>query len=116
LERHGILIFPKLFRVQNLLGKAANKRGWTFVPALSTSSRGRRIVPDGTVRDEFLLPRIWWEDQFQLKVETGSASALVTGRIELGITGYEPTSRSVSGEHFPTSRRVYNVHITEVSH
>lgn len=46
---------------QNLLDKAARKRGWTLVPELSTSSGGRRIVPDGTVRDEFRLPRGWWE-------------------------------------------------------
>ncbi|MGA8593828.1 MAG: hypothetical protein WB676_03715, partial [Bryobacteraceae bacterium] len=46
---------------QNLLDKAAKRRGWTLVPELSTSSGGRRIVPDGTVRDEFRLPRGWWE-------------------------------------------------------
>ncbi len=46
---------------QNLLDKAAKKRGWTLVPELSTSSSGRRIVPDGTIQDEFRLPRGWWE-------------------------------------------------------
>jgi len=46
---------------QTLLDKAAKRRGWTLVPELSTSSGGRRIVPDGTVRDEFRLPRGWWE-------------------------------------------------------
>jgi len=46
---------------QNLLDKAAKKRGWTLVPELSTYSGGKRVVPDGTVRDEFLLARGWWE-------------------------------------------------------
>src|ERR1035438_621640 len=46
---------------QNLLDKAAKKRGWTLVPELSTYSRGKRVVPDGTVRDEFRLARGWWE-------------------------------------------------------
>jgi len=46
---------------QNLLDKAAKKRGWTLVPELSTYSGGRRVVPDGTVRDEFRLARGWWE-------------------------------------------------------
>lgn len=46
---------------QNLLDKAARKRGWTLVPELSTYSGGRRVVPDGTVRDEFRLARGWWE-------------------------------------------------------
>ena len=46
---------------QNLLDKAAKKRGWTLVPELSTHSGGKRVVPDGTVRDEFRLARGWWE-------------------------------------------------------
>jgi len=46
---------------QTLLGKAAQRRGWTLVTELSTYSGGKRIVPDGTVRDEFRLARGWWE-------------------------------------------------------
>jgi hypothetical protein len=46
---------------QNLLDKAAKKRGWTLVPELSTYSDGKRVVPDSTVRDEFRLARGWWE-------------------------------------------------------
>jgi hypothetical protein len=46
---------------QNLLDKAAKKCGWTLVPELSTYSGGKRVVPDGTVRDEFRLARGWWE-------------------------------------------------------
>ena len=33
---------------QNLLDKAARRRGWTLVPELSTYSGGKRVVPDGT--------------------------------------------------------------------
>jgi predicted helicase len=46
---------------QNLLDKAAKKRGWTLVSELATYSGGKRVVPDGTVRDEFRLARGWWE-------------------------------------------------------
>src|ERR1017187_7433770 len=46
---------------QTLLDKAAKKRGWTLVAELSTYSGGKRVVPDGTVRDEFRLARGWWE-------------------------------------------------------
>jgi type I restriction-modification system DNA methylase subunit len=45
----------------NLLDKAARRRGWTLVAELSTYSGGKRVVPDGTVRDEFRLARGWWE-------------------------------------------------------
>jgi predicted helicase len=46
---------------ENLLDKAAKKRGWALVTELATYSGGRRVVPDGTVRDEFRLARGWWE-------------------------------------------------------
>lgn len=46
---------------QNLLDKAAKRRGWMLVPELSTYSGGKRVVPDGTVRDEYRLARGWWE-------------------------------------------------------
>ena len=46
---------------QNLLDKAAKKRGWTLGPELATYSGGKRIVPDGTVGDEFRLACGWWE-------------------------------------------------------
>jgi len=46
---------------QSLLDKAAKRRGWTLVAELSTYSGGKRVVPDGTVRDEFRLARGWWE-------------------------------------------------------
>ena len=46
---------------QNLRDKAAKRRGWTLVPELSTYSGGKRVVPDGTVRDEYRLARGWWE-------------------------------------------------------
>jgi hypothetical protein len=62
---------------QNLLDKAAKKRGWTLVPELSTYSGGKRVVPDGTVRDEYrLAPSYslgsrsaleWVIDQYQIK-------------------------------------------------
>src|ERR1035438_10799058 len=46
---------------QNLLDKPAKRRGWMLVPELSTYSGGKRVVPDGTVRDEYRLARGWWE-------------------------------------------------------
>jgi hypothetical protein len=36
---------------QTLFDKAAKRRGWTLVPELSTYSGGKRVVPDGTVRE-----------------------------------------------------------------
>lgn len=50
-------------RFQTLLDKAARKRNWTLIPELSTYSGGRRVVPDGTIRDEYKLARGWWESK-----------------------------------------------------
>lgn len=46
---------------QNLLAKSARLHGWTLIPELSTESRGRTVIPDGTVRDSNYLPRGYWE-------------------------------------------------------
>ena len=43
---------------QNLLATVSKKVGWTLVPEQALPN-GR--VPDGTLRDEFLLPRGYWE-------------------------------------------------------
>ena len=60
--------------------RAAKRRGWTLVPELSTYSGGKRVVPDGTVRDEYRLARGWWEAkdtgdnlgaEIQKKLKTG---------------------------------------------
>ena len=61
---------------QNLLDKAARKRGWTLVPELSTYSGGKRVVPDGTVRDEFRLARGWWRPTRRV----GDGDHLIPGR------------------------------------
>ena len=46
---------------QNLLAESARLHGWTLIPELSTESRGRTVIPDGTVRDGNDLPRGYWE-------------------------------------------------------
>lgn len=48
---------------QTLLDKSARRRGWMLVPELSTYSGGKRVVPNGTVRDEYRLSRGWWESK-----------------------------------------------------
>jgi hypothetical protein len=44
---------------ENLLTALARQRGWVFIPLLSVT--GRRIIPDGTIRDSHGLPRAYWE-------------------------------------------------------
>ena len=44
-----------------LLAESARLRRWTLVGELSTESRGRTVVPDGTIRDRNYLPRGHWE-------------------------------------------------------
>ena len=45
---------------ENLLTHLAKQRGWIFIPLLSLKT-GKRLVPDGTLRDRNGLPRGYWE-------------------------------------------------------
>jgi predicted helicase len=80
---------------QNLLDKAAKRRGWTLVPELSTYSGGKRVVPDGTVRDEFRLARGWWE----AKDTSDHLAAEIQKKLKAGYparnTIFEDTQRAV---------------------
>ena len=44
---------------ENLLSVLAKQRGWIFIPLLAVT--GKRIIPDGTIRDGNGLPRGYWE-------------------------------------------------------
>ena len=44
---------------ENLLTTLAKQMGWAFIPLLSVT--GKRIIPDGTIRDGNGLPRAYWE-------------------------------------------------------
>jgi predicted helicase len=45
---------------ENLLTHLVKQRGWIFIPLLSLKT-GKRLVPDGTIRDANGLPRGYWE-------------------------------------------------------
>jgi predicted helicase len=47
----------------NLLAATARPRGWTLIPKkkLIVKGTGKHIYPDGTLEDEFYLPREYWE-------------------------------------------------------
>lgn len=45
---------------ENLLTHLVKQRGWILIPLLSLKT-GKRIVPDGTIRDGNGLPRGYWE-------------------------------------------------------
>lgn len=46
---------------QGLLSDLAKSRNWTFIPELGGKAQGRRVIPDGTIRDNNYLPRGYWE-------------------------------------------------------
>jgi predicted helicase len=79
----------------NLLDKAAKKRGWHLVSELSMQSGDKRIVPDGTVRDSFSLPRGWWE----AKDTTDNLASEIQKKLKAGYpasnTIFEDTQRAV---------------------
>lgn len=46
---------------QNLLAETGKTQHWTLVPELSLKIGGKLVRPDGTLRDEWHLPRGYWE-------------------------------------------------------
>ena len=46
---------------QRLLADTARPKNWTLIPKLKLKVRGKTIFPDGTLRDDFNLPRGYWE-------------------------------------------------------
>jgi hypothetical protein len=46
---------------QRLLADTARSKDWTLIPKLKMKVGGKTIFPDGTLRDEFNLPRGYWE-------------------------------------------------------
>ncbi|MEZ5360065.1 MAG: type ISP restriction/modification enzyme [Candidatus Zixiibacteriota bacterium] len=59
---------------QDLLSGIARKRNWSVIPELAVTSRKGRVIPDATIRDEFFLPRGYWEakdtkDDIDIEIE-----------------------------------------------
>jgi hypothetical protein len=46
---------------QELLSAAARPHKWVPIPELGQKFKGNRIIPDGTCRDAYNLPRGHWE-------------------------------------------------------
>ena len=44
-----------------MLAQTGHERKWTLIPELSLKHNGKLIKPDGTLRDEWFLPRGYWE-------------------------------------------------------
>ena len=71
---------------QTLLADTTRSRKWMLVPELATRTRGRRIVPDGTLRDEFSIPRGFWEakdthDDLDAEIQAKIAKGYPTSNI-----------------------------------
>jgi predicted helicase len=61
---------------ENLLSQLSRQRGWVLIPLLAVV--GKRIIPDGTIRDGNGLPRAYWEakdtaDDLDLEIEKKKA-------------------------------------------
>jgi predicted helicase len=61
---------------ENLLAQLSKQRGWVLIPLLAVI--GKRIIPDGTIRDTNGLPRAYWEakdtdDDLNVEIEKKKA-------------------------------------------
>ena len=81
---------------QRLLADTAREvKGWTLIPKLHMKVGGKSIAPDGTLRDDFHLPRGYWE----AKDTDDDLDAEIRKKIEkgypLGNIIFEDTRRAV---------------------
>jgi hypothetical protein len=78
-----------------LLADTAGLHRWTLIPKQSITIGGHRIVPDGTLEDEFRLPRGYWEAKDtddDLEIEIGKK---IDKKYPLINTIFEDTRRAV---------------------
>jgi len=71
---------------EGLLNDTARSRKWTLIPLLSEHIPGSVIVPDGTLRDDFYIPRGYWEakdtdDNLEVEVRKKIAKGYPTTNI-----------------------------------
>ena len=78
---------------QDLLAAAARPHKWTPVPEQGAKMRGRRIVPDGTMRDAFSLPRGHWE----AKDAADNLDAEIAAKIKKSCPLHDITLRTIRG-------------------
>ena len=63
---------------QNLLTETARMQRWTLITEQTLKVGGKNIRPDGVMRDEFNLPRCYWEakdtdDDLEVEIRKKSA-------------------------------------------
>jgi predicted helicase len=96
---------------QNLLAGAANLVGWTLIPELGAhESHGRRVIPDGTLRDSSFLPRGYWE----AKDSADNLEAEVRKKVDKGYplsnTIFEDTSRAIL---YQNGNQIFSVDLSD---
>jgi hypothetical protein len=77
---------------QQLLADTARPHGWFLIPKQSLKLRGKHVVPDGTLRDEFNLHRGFWahkrdrSDRSIIKMDLSFPSPLIQTLIQIHLS------------------------------
>jgi len=91
---------------QNLLAATGNEKKWTLIPQFSLKIGGKTVRPDGTFRDEWHLPRGYWEakdtsDDLDAEIRKKMAKGY-----PLSNTIFEDTQTAVLFQNGQEARRV----------
>jgi len=65
---------------QSLVTETAKPFRWVAIPELGSKKRGKRVIPDGTMRDQYHIPRGHWE----AKDSADDLDAEITAKCDLG--------------------------------
>src|SRR5438876_494662 len=80
---------------QRLLADTARLKNWTLIPKLGLKVNGDTIFPDGTLRDQYNLPRGYWEAKDTHNDLDKEITKKIAKRYPLTNTIFEDTRRAV---------------------
>ncbi len=91
---------------QNLLAATGHEKKWALIPQLTLKIDGKNVRPDGTLRDEWHLPRGYWEakdtsDDLDAEIKKKTAKGY-----PLSNTIFEDTKTAVLFQNGLEARRI----------
>jgi len=60
---------------QALLATTAGAHDWTLIPELRMKVAGKTVIPDGTLKDLYNIPRGYWESKDEATISTTKSSS-----------------------------------------
>jgi hypothetical protein len=91
---------------QNLLAATGQEKKWTLIPQFTLKIGGKNVRPDGTFRDEWHLPRGYWEAKDSADDLDAEIRKKTVRGYPLSNTIFEDTKTAVLFQNGQEARRI----------